>query len=442
MEEPRRRASMMTHPFARGVCPWHFLVLPVVLLSPDGIVAPSPQPWPIGLCSDRTYTPTGDLRSAIGDDAPLVPSPIAPDRARRRRVFDAFTFMDELDMLEVHLAELFDVVDVFVVAEATTTFQGSRKPLVLADALAGRGPDGPRGAARWARYASKLRLVRVDDMPSGCDGRSARSAGRGAGGAGAWACEWHQRNALLRAMPDLADDDLVIVSDVDEILRAPIVRWLRLCDVPMPARMSTRFFYYSLQWQKRAPWAHPNVATGAQARQESLQWIRHDAVAADAVPLPGGGYTDGGVGRLRVARNAVQTPQRSSAETGGAQAGSGSASASAGEGPAEIRNSAWRVRSSARVDDAGWHLSFFMSAGRIAEKLRSFSHTEYAGGPWTDLRRIERAVDGGEDLFARGAEHALVRASAAAATDVPRLLVPGGESTARFASWHARTSGS
>jgi beta-1,4-mannosyl-glycoprotein beta-1,4-N-acetylglucosaminyltransferase len=40
-----------------------------------------------------------------------------------------FWFFDELELLDLRLHELADVVDRFVLVEATTTFSGAAKPL-------------------------------------------------------------------------------------------------------------------------------------------------------------------------------------------------------------------------------------------------------------------------------------------------------------------------
>ena len=45
------------------------------------------------------------------------------------KVYDCFTFFNELDLLEIRLNELNDVVDYFVLVEATTTYSGKPKEL-------------------------------------------------------------------------------------------------------------------------------------------------------------------------------------------------------------------------------------------------------------------------------------------------------------------------
>jgi beta-1,4-mannosyl-glycoprotein beta-1,4-N-acetylglucosaminyltransferase len=107
-------------------------------------------------------------------------------------------FFNELDLLEIRLNELDPVVDVFVLVEATRTFQGDTKPLVFSE-----------NRERFDRFLPKIRTVVVDDGPDGPD---------------AWAREHHQRNAVFRALDDAASDDLVIAADLDEIPSAHAVR--------------------------------------------------------------------------------------------------------------------------------------------------------------------------------------------------------------------------
>lgn len=112
-------------------------------------------------------------------------------------IWSVSTFFNELDVLEIKLETLDHLVDVFVLAEATVDQRGQSKPLVF-----------PPNRARFRRWAHKIRYVAVDDMPDRQD----------AEGTGAhWERENYQRNALLRGMDGLAEDDLVLISDLDEI---------------------------------------------------------------------------------------------------------------------------------------------------------------------------------------------------------------------------------
>ena len=105
---------------------------------------------------------------------------------RPGRVVDAFIFFNELDLLEMRLEELFDVVDVFVLVEATRTFRGEPKPLHFAE-----------NRSRFQPYASKIRHVVVTDLPDGDD---------------PWVREYFEselgKRSLTSLMPERAYQDL------------------------------------------------------------------------------------------------------------------------------------------------------------------------------------------------------------------------------------------
>jgi hypothetical protein len=115
-----------------------------------------------------------------------------------RTVFDCVLYDGEIDVLAIRMHELDAVVDWFVIVESTLTFSGLPRAISL-----------DPGDSRITRFASRFRHVIVADMPASDD---------------PWQREIWQRNAVLRGIPDAAPDDLVILSDVDEIPRAAVVR--------------------------------------------------------------------------------------------------------------------------------------------------------------------------------------------------------------------------
>ena len=114
------------------------------------------------------------------------------------RVFDCFPLFNELDLLELRLNELWHVVDVFVIVEARQTFTGNSKPLNFAE-----------NEARFAKYLPKIRYLTLDAFPEGMSN---------------WGKEEYQRNWLKRGLTDAKPDDVVILSDLDEIPRAEAVQ--------------------------------------------------------------------------------------------------------------------------------------------------------------------------------------------------------------------------
>jgi len=117
------------------------------------------------------------------------------------RIFDCFTFYNELDLLEIRLNELDPVVDRFVLCEASVTFRGKAKPLHFKE-----------NRDRFQPFLNKIVHVVVDDMPKGRDNEAAY-----------WRKQKFQRNAIARGLGEAAADDLVLLSDLDEIPRAGAV---------------------------------------------------------------------------------------------------------------------------------------------------------------------------------------------------------------------------
>ena len=110
----------------------------------------------------------------------------------RQRVIDAFLFCSELDMLELRLNILDPVVDRFVLVESTVTFSGLDKPLWFSE-----------HRERFAPWRDKITHVVVRDTPDT--------------GSWRWGRERFQRDQLQRGLGDCRCDDIVLVSDVDEI---------------------------------------------------------------------------------------------------------------------------------------------------------------------------------------------------------------------------------
>lgn len=114
-------------------------------------------------------------------------------------VYDCFTFFNELDLLEIRLNVLKDVVDKFVLVEAGETHTGKPKPFYFEE-----------NKSRFAEFADRIIHVKIEKFPAVC-GTS-------------WARENWQRNRIDEGLKVCAkDDDLILISDVDEIPNPELV---------------------------------------------------------------------------------------------------------------------------------------------------------------------------------------------------------------------------
>ena len=117
------------------------------------------------------------------------------------KIYDCFTFYNELDLLELRLEELYDSVDTFVIVESDHTFQNMPKAYVLEDNL-----------ERFGKYLDKIVCIKYK---SHCHSNP-------------WDNEQDQRNAILDGIIDAEDTDIILISDVDEFIRPEVIANMRI----------------------------------------------------------------------------------------------------------------------------------------------------------------------------------------------------------------------
>lgn len=171
------------------------------------------------------------------------------------RVFDAFTFNNELDLLELRLTELDPVVDVFVLCELPLTFTRQPKAMHFYE-----------HADRFGKWLHKIRLLHPIDYPSGRHPE----------------IEFYQRRYLVLGMRDAQPEDVVMMGDVDEIPSRETVRGLRE-GLERSCAIGMRLYYYKVNLRSAAPW----IGTVAVRRSSVTTWpIDWQAVRTDRGKLP------------------------------------------------------------------------------------------------------------------------------------------------------------
>jgi beta-1,4-mannosyl-glycoprotein beta-1,4-N-acetylglucosaminyltransferase len=138
-------------------------------------------------------------------------------------IYDCFDFYNELDILEIRLNTLNDLVDYFVISEAPVMFSGLPKPLFF---------EEHKNEERFKKFEYKIIHQIVTDTPDDYVNLSPNSAtdefhrlviervlsvdlfprnhtpyGRDA----------YQKESLLRPLKNCNPDDIIMISDADEI---------------------------------------------------------------------------------------------------------------------------------------------------------------------------------------------------------------------------------
>ena len=160
------------------------------------------------------------------------------------KIFDCFSYLDEDLLLDLRLNILNDHVDYFVIVEGNKTWQNNPKKLRF-------------NINDYKKFKDKIIYIPVEDLP---DGKNP------------YLRENHQRNCISRGLKDADQDDLILISDLDEI---PNLKNLKNFKKKMRfAVFEQLHFYYkfNLKSQINPHWYGSRVCV--KKFLKSPQWLR------------------------------------------------------------------------------------------------------------------------------------------------------------------------
>lgn len=161
----------------------------------------------------------------------------------------------------------------------------------------------------FKKFSDKIIHLVIDDMPTDGD---------------AWKREQFQRHALTRGLCDAGPDDVVIIADADEFLRASTIDYLRANDGYF--LFTTKMYQFFINTQASAVWN--KVFAFSCELKDSIPDFSH----------------------VRVKQ--VETFEKFSGKNH-------------------------------RLSEAGWHFTYLGGADKVREKLAAYSHT---GGVYEEMR--------------------------------------------------------
>lgn len=238
-------------------------------------------------------------------------------------IYDCFLYYDEDMLLELRLSTLYEHVDRFVIVESLHTFTGKRRDSLNFD------------IEKFAAFRDKIIYVVNDAVPTiyqheFVSGSSVVKAGE----TDLWENETIARNAIMRGLDFAQDDDIIMVSDVDEIPRPDALKQFsprHLCTTLYQNFYNYKFNVQVLNDDGSARLCRlPKIIT-----LKNLKGFFH--------------------GQPELLRNVKRkgTP---------------------------IRDSWWRWKllkmRTKIVEDTGWHFSWVMTDARISEKMETIPPTE------------------------------------------------------------------
>jgi beta-1,4-mannosyl-glycoprotein beta-1,4-N-acetylglucosaminyltransferase len=225
------------------------------------------------------------------------------------KIYDGFLFFNEVEILEIKLNELYDHVDHFVVVESAETFRGNDKPFYFLE-----------NQERFAKFLDKIIHIKLHERLQTSN---------------PWDREVFQRNQILRGLTECHDDDIVIIEDLDEIVRAsklPEIVALLLTHQAQFVTCGQTIYTYFLNRQGHTGWSGEWLGSVA-AKYRDVKEISPDGV------------------RQKRSRESC-------------------------------------------IANAGWHFTYMGGISRVVQKLESFSHSELDYDAYKDPRRIRADVEG------------------------------------------------
>ncbi len=221
-----------------------------------------------------------------------------PTMRHKPQVYDCFLFYNELELLELRLNEMYDHVDKFVIVEACETFRGQPKSFFYEE-----------NKDRFEKYADKIIHIKLTEpFPT----------------ENPWVREWHEREHLIDGLQDCWDNDIVFISDLDEVVRSTCIPDIveKLLSRQVQALVCSQKMYYGYLNRYQGDWPGTVCTTYKDVRRLGVPLIR----------------------RLRNMR------------------------------PVRLRKS--RISKIVRIPEAGWHFTSMGGIDRHIKKIESFSHSE------------------------------------------------------------------
>lgn len=246
-------------------------------------------------------------------------------------IYDCFLYYDEDMLLDIRLNTLANHVDKFVIVESKYTFTGKPKPLNF-------------NINKFSDFKEKIIYVVFDQQPH----------------ADAWQNESDTRNAIMQGLGNAKDNDLILISDVDEIFNPKII-----------AEISTRSLCTVI---------HQNFYN----YQFNLQVFNTDGTAR-LCKLPKAVSYRNLVKFFHGEPETLRNVKRKGSP---------------------IRKNwfkwTWLKLNTKIIINGGWHFSWIMTPARISEKMSTISHTEYDLPEFNNPEHINKVIADAEDIWGRG----------------------------------------
>ncbi len=274
------------------------------------------------------------------------------------KIYDCFLFFNELDLLEIRLSELNDFVDYFVLVEARQNHQGKSKPLYFKE-----------NKERFKKWNDKIIHIIVDlprfnfmdrlmvNLEKGRLREPIRKI-NGIGffgmGFGGLKMDHWQRRLIIKGLKKCGDEDIIVVSDLDDIPRSEKMREvIELLTKHKVVTIETDFYNYYINGKVCA-------LNGSQIKRAQVRACKFKTLKKEFFSNPHflRSPFDSPLGRIGII-----------------------------------------PRNSYLLKDAGWSFCSVGGAEKVKLKIESFCHSgEFKDKEYSNISEISKKIESGESL--------------------------------------------
>lgn len=177
-------------------------------------------------------------------------------------IIDSCIYFNEAELLQFRLRYLWDYVDKFIVVEADHTHSGIHKGFTL-----------DTNEFEWAR--DKLIYGQVTYSIEQIEGvKSSKKPSDYQPDHPAWKLENFQRNMIIPLCGEFSGNDILMVSDCDEIPSHEVIDFRKNNSIQNPMSCQQQVSVYSLDYICPVDWRGTTIATLEYARKEGAQTMR------------------------------------------------------------------------------------------------------------------------------------------------------------------------
>jgi len=203
------------------------------------------------------------------------------------KIYDCFNFFNELDILELRLNILYDHVDYFVIVESDMTHSGEKKPFYLEE-----------NKDRFAKFWDKIISYKIEDNPVDFTNLSPtdevglsevntfinRQTNRfNRSTQPDYGRDFFQKESVRRALVDCDDDDIILLSDADEIPNPNVFNTELDLDNTIYSLNQYTYYYY-INMLKQTDWYGTKMGLYKNVKNLSFNEVRGDGNLTTRIP--------------------------------------------------------------------------------------------------------------------------------------------------------------